>query len=84
MQINLGEWCPERSVYKAYNPLDSGTPPIPKEFKELVKYCAERKLELLTVCNANSHHTVWCSSDINSRGGGFMRVPHGTRTPSPE
>ncbi len=41
-----------------YFPSDSGTPPPPKEIKKLVEYYVERKLELLTGCDANSHHTV--------------------------
>ncbi len=37
-------------------PLDSGTAPPPKEFKELGKYWTERKLELLMGCVANAHY----------------------------
>ncbi len=65
-----------------YFPSDLGTPPTPKEFKELVEYCAERKLKLLTGCNTNSHHTVWGSSDANSKGGGLCEYLM-VRTPSP-
>ncbi len=55
-------------VSSAYFPSDSGTPPPHKEFKELVEYCAERKLEVLTRCEANFHHTEWGGSDFNPRG----------------
>ncbi len=70
VQIKIGESGDQKDVVicSAYFPSDSGTPPPPKEFKELVEYCAERKLELLTGCDANAHHTVWGSSDVNSRG----------------
>ncbi len=54
-------------VSSAYFSLDSGTPTLPKEFKEVVEYYIERKLKLLTGCDANFYHTVWCSSDVNSR-----------------
>ncbi len=39
-----------------------------KEFKELVEYSAERTLEFITGCDANSHRIVWCSSDVNPSG----------------
>ncbi len=53
-------------VCSAYFPSDSEIPPPPKEFKKLVEYCAEKKLELFTRCDANFHN----SSDVNSWGGG--------------
>ncbi len=61
----IGESGDQKDVVicSAYFPSDSGTPSSPKEFKEQVEYCAERKLELLTECDANAHHTVWGSSD---------------------
>ncbi len=68
-QIKIGKNGNQKDVVvrSAYFPSDFGTPPIPKKFKELVEYCAERKLELLTRYEANSHHAAWGSSDINSR-----------------
>ncbi len=70
MQIKIGESGDRKDmvICSAYFPSDSGTPPPPKEFKELVEYYAERKLELLTGCDANTHCTVRDSSDVNSRG----------------
>ncbi len=54
LQVKIGESGDQRDVIicSAYFPSDSGTPPPPKEFKELIEYCAERKLELLTGCDA--------------------------------
>ncbi len=41
LQIKIGESGDQKEVVVCS---DSGTPPSPKEFKELVEYCAERKL----------------------------------------
>ncbi len=85
LQIKIGVSGDQKDVVicSVYFPLDSGTPPPPKEFKELVKYWAERKLELLTRCDTNAYHIVCGCSDVSSRRG-FMQVSHGTRTPSPQ
>ncbi len=75
LQIKIGVSGDQKEIVvrSPYFPSDSGTPPPSKEFKELVKYNAKRKLELLTECDTTSHHTVWDSSDVNSKGGGgFM------------
>ncbi len=72
LQIKIEENGDQKNVVtcSAYFRSDSRTPLPPKKFKELVEYCAERKLELLTGCDTNAHHTVWDSSDVNSRGKG--------------
>ncbi len=53
----------------AYFLSDSVTVPPLIESKKLVKYCSEKRLELLIGSDANTHHTVWGSSDVNPRGG---------------
>ncbi len=69
LQIKIGESGDQKDVIcTAYFPSNSGTPSPPKEFKEVIGYYVERKLELLTGCDANAHHTVWSSSDVNSKG----------------
>ncbi len=71
MKIKIGDSGDQKDVVIICSeciPSDSGTPPPPKEIKELVEHCAERKLELLTGYDANAHHTVWGNSDINSNG----------------
>ncbi len=74
MQIKIGESGDQKDmvVCSAYFPSDSRMTPPPKESKELVEYCAERKLEPQSLPVATlthtSHHTVWSGSDINSRG----------------
>ncbi|XP_048510255.1 uncharacterized protein LOC125500690 [Athalia rosae] len=55
-------------VASAYQPYDSKDPPPTKELKALVRYCTSKGLKLLVGCDANSHHTVWGSSDTNRRG----------------
>ena len=35
---------------------------------ELVEYCENNKLPLIIGADANLHHTVWGSSDVNPRG----------------
>ncbi|XP_048514354.1 uncharacterized protein LOC125501755 [Athalia rosae] len=55
-------------VASAYLPYDSKDPPPTEELKALVRYCTSEGLELLVGCDANSHHTVWGSSNTNRRG----------------
>jgi hypothetical protein len=39
-----------------------------EEVKRLVPYASNKRLELLSVCDANSHHEVWGITDVNRRG----------------
>ncbi|XP_048511339.1 uncharacterized protein LOC125500980 [Athalia rosae] len=55
-------------VASAYLPYDSKDPPPTEVLKALVRYCTSKGLELLVGCDANSHHTVWGSSNTNRRG----------------
>lgn len=55
-------------VASAYLPYDSPRAPPGPFFARLVDYCRESGLELLVGMDANSHHTVWGSSDVNLRG----------------
>ncbi|XP_024881916.1 uncharacterized protein LOC112461076 [Temnothorax curvispinosus] len=54
-------------VGSVYMPYDSEELPPQRNMIELVTYAKERGLELLLGCDANSHHLVWGSSDINPR-----------------
>ena len=47
---------------------DSEDLPPQEEIKSLVAYAKDRALELLLGCDADSHHEVWGSTDINPRG----------------
>ena len=51
----------------AYFPGDDEEAP-PREVEDLIKHCHRENLPYIIGCDANSHHTIWGSSDINSRG----------------
>ena len=55
-------------IGSAYMPYDSEDLPPQEEIKRLVAYAKDKGLELLLGCDANSHHEVWGSTDINPRG----------------
>ena len=55
----------------AYFPYDSETNP-PEEVHILAEYCKVRGLPLVLGCDANAHHTVWGSTDTNSRGNDLL------------
>ncbi|CAB0038072.1 unnamed protein product [Trichogramma brassicae] len=55
-------------VASAYFPCDSQDPPPTAEVQRLIQHCQETRLALIIGCDANSHHTAWGCSDINSRG----------------
>ncbi|XP_037928188.1 uncharacterized protein LOC119662605, partial [Teleopsis dalmanni] len=38
------------------------------ELQQLTEYCRIRNLQWVMCCDANAHHTVWGSTDINTRG----------------
>lgn len=57
----------ELVIASAYLPYDSDGPPPTRELRELVDYCSNKGADLLVGCDANSHHTVWASSDTNER-----------------
>ncbi|XP_046751341.1 uncharacterized protein LOC124414441 [Diprion similis] len=39
-----------------------------KVLKKVVSYCTDKGLYLVVGCDANSHHTIWVSSNTNKRG----------------
>jgi hypothetical protein len=51
----------------AYLPYDSDEPPPLKGLREVV-YCSRNKLQFIIGCDANAHHIIWGSTDINPRG----------------
>jgi hypothetical protein len=56
-------------VCSAYMLYDFEDPPPSKELEELVLYCEYENLYLVVGCDSNAHHSVWCSTKCNSRGG---------------
>jgi hypothetical protein len=55
-------------IGSAYMPYDSEDLRPQEEIKRLVAYTKGKGLELLLGCDADSHHEVWGSIDINPRG----------------
>jgi hypothetical protein len=53
------------SAYISYN---SEEPPPSKEFEDLMRYCETENLYLVVGCDSNAHHSVWGSTNCNSRG----------------
>jgi len=55
-------------VCSAYLPYDSEDPPPSKELEELVQYCENENIYLVVGCSSSAHHSVWGSTNCNSRG----------------
>ena len=70
VRIRMKEEGSSRDIVVAsvYMPFDSTDPPPSENFDRLVRDCATRGWDLVVGCDANSHHTVWGSTDINGRG----------------
>jgi hypothetical protein len=56
-------------VCSAYLQYYSEGPPPSKKLEELVRCCEYENLYLVVGCDSNSHHSVWCGTERNSRGG---------------
>ena len=59
-------------ICSAYLPYDSTEDPPTRELVELIDYCRVSGLPVIIGCDANAHHTVWGSTDTNSRGTSFL------------
>ena len=55
-------------ICSAYLHYDSEDPPPSNEFEELVRICENENLYLVVGCDSNAHHSVWGSTNCNSRG----------------
>ena len=55
-------------VCSAYLPYYSEDPPPSKEFEDLVRFCKKENPYLVIGCDSNAHHSVWGSTNCNSRG----------------
>ncbi|XP_065365334.1 uncharacterized protein LOC135958358 [Calliphora vicina] len=58
---------PTLIISSAYLPYDEANPPS-RAVRTLVDWCNTRGHDLIIGCDANAHHTLWGSSDINDRG----------------
>ena len=54
-------------IASAYLPYEDREPPTTL-VRDLVNHGHRNNLDLLLGCDANAHHTVWGSSDVNKRG----------------
>ncbi|XP_029054158.1 uncharacterized protein LOC114881513 [Osmia bicornis bicornis] len=68
VKLNLGGNTSELVVCSAYLPYDSEELPPTRELRALIAHCADNGLHLVIGCDANSHHTVWGSTNTNGRG----------------
>lgn len=57
----------ELIIASAYFPGEDAVSP-PVAVQQLVHYCKKKNLQYIIACDANAHHTVWGSSDINNKG----------------
>lgn len=62
------------SVYLDYNAHE-----IPDSLKNLISYCQVQNYQLIIGCDANSHHTIWGSSDVNSNGENLLEFINSSR-----
>ncbi|PNF32611.1 hypothetical protein B7P43_G18092 [Cryptotermes secundus] len=67
MTYTLGGGCEELIVTSAYLPYDSNEPPPSKELRDIVEYSELKEKQLIIGCDANAHHILWGSTDINPR-----------------
>ena len=65
-------------IASAYFPGDAEAGPPPREMDGLIQHCLRTRTPLLLGCDANAHHTVWGSTDINSRGRDLLEYLVGT------
>lgn len=66
MEIPTSRGSTEAFVASAYFPGDEE--PVPRVIAEFISYCKTNNKQFVIGCDANAHHTIWGSSDINDRG----------------
>lgn len=62
----------------AYMPYDDPSQPPPVEVQRMVAAAEQERIALLLGCDANAHHTVWGSTNINARGESLFNYLLGT------
>lgn len=70
IEVTIGNAGHRKELVMAsvYMPYDSADPLPAQAVTELVEDCWKKGWELILVCDANAHHTVWGSSNTNRRG----------------
>ncbi|XP_044580308.1 uncharacterized protein LOC123262193 [Cotesia glomerata] len=71
IKIPIGETKADIIIGSAYLPYEDTTVPT-EEVIRLVEHCKVNDLPLIVGCDANAHHIVWGSSDINRRGSALL------------
>ncbi|XP_047999786.1 uncharacterized protein LOC125236912 [Leguminivora glycinivorella] len=54
-------------ISSAYLPYEAADP-ITTQLRDLVDYGSRANTDLIIGCDANAHHVIWGSSDVNKRG----------------
>lgn len=67
VEVPTARGTTEVCIASAYFPGDVEDVP-PPEIVYFVDYCKRMNLQFVIGCDANAHHTIWNSSDINKRG----------------
>lgn len=67
LQIPTARGETEAYIASAYFPGDVSEVP-PPEVASFIKFCKQNNKQFIIGCDANSHHTIWGSTDINNRG----------------
>lgn len=67
MEVPTTRGKTEVCIASAYFPGDTDDIP-PLEVARFVDYCKKINSQFIIGCDANAHHTIWSSTDINKRG----------------
>jgi hypothetical protein len=54
-----GEGCEELIIASAYLPYDSDEPLPTRKVRDIIGYCCSWKKQLISGCDAKSHHIFW-------------------------
>jgi len=68
IKTSSGKGPGEMILGSAYLPYDDVEFPYPGELERLVMGCRAERTHLITIYDANSHHTSWGSTNIKNRG----------------
>lgn len=67
LEIPTAQGKTEAYIASAYFPGDENEVP-PPSVAAFIQFCKQNNKQFIIGCDANSHHTVWGSTDINNRG----------------
>lgn len=70
IDVNVGSLNRKYVYCSVYLPHDEPSPT--DDFKRVVAHCVSKGLPLIVGSDANAHHIIWGSSDINLRGSSLM------------